>query len=50
DKKVDLLPQGLMVKPFSEASIQLKNSNLQDMSFINVNDYGGRVEHQIKLQ
>ncbi|EHU2631033.1 molecular chaperone, partial [Acinetobacter baumannii] len=49
DKKVDLLPQGLMVKPFSEASIQLKNSNLQDMSFINVNDYGGRVEHQIKL-
>ncbi|OOW34906.1 pilus assembly protein, partial [Acinetobacter baumannii] len=34
----------------SEASIQLKNSNLQDMSFINVNDYGGRVEHQIKLQ
>ncbi|KAA5735366.1 molecular chaperone, partial [Klebsiella pneumoniae] len=39
-----------MVKPFSEASIQLKNSNLQDMSFINVNDYGGRVEHQIKLQ
>ena len=50
DKKVDLLPQGLMVKPFSEASIQLKNSNLQDMSFINVNDYGGRVEHQIKIQ
>ncbi|WP_223814108.1 hypothetical protein [Klebsiella pneumoniae] len=39
-----------MVKPFSEASIQLKNSKLQDMSFINVNDYGGRVEHQIKLQ
>ncbi|MFW1965229.1 molecular chaperone, partial [Acinetobacter baumannii] len=30
--------------------VQLKNSNLQDMSFINVNDYGGRVEHQIQLQ
>ncbi|EXS33960.1 MULTISPECIES: molecular chaperone [Acinetobacter] len=50
DKKVDLLPQGLMIKPFSEASVQLKNGNLQDMSFINVNDYGGRVEHPIKLQ
>ncbi|MCY1441133.1 putative fimbrial chaperone YadV [compost metagenome] len=49
DKKVDLLPQGLMIKPFSEASVQLKNGNLQDMSFINVNDYGGRIEHPIKL-
>lgn len=50
DKKVDLLPEGLMVKPFSDASVQLKNGNVQDMSFINVNDYGGRVEHTIKLQ
>lgn len=50
DKKVDLLPQGLMIKPFSEDKVQLKNDNFQNMSFVNVNDYGGRVENPIKLQ
>ncbi|MBP7880333.1 fimbria/pilus periplasmic chaperone [Acinetobacter sp. NIPH 1852] len=50
DKKVDLLPQGLMLKPFSEDRVQLKNTNTEKMSFINVNDYGGRVERPIKFQ
>ncbi|ENW18629.1 P pilus assembly protein, chaperone PapD [Acinetobacter haemolyticus CIP 64.3 = MTCC 9819] len=50
DKKVDLLPKGLMLKPFSEDRVQLKISNTEKMSFINVNDYGGRVEKPIKFQ
>lgn len=50
DKKVDLLPQGLMLKPFSEDRVQLKTSSTEKISFINVNDYGGRVERPIKLQ
>lgn len=50
DKKVDLLPKGLMLKPFSEDQVQLKTSNTEKMSFINVNDYGGRVERPIKFQ
>lgn len=50
DKKVDLLPQGLMLKPFSEESVSLKTNKLQNMSFIYINDYGGRIEQEIKLQ
>ena len=47
---VDLLPKGLMLSPFSEEKIQLKTANTEKLSFININDYGGRIEHQIKLQ
>ncbi|MEG1398877.1 MAG: fimbria/pilus periplasmic chaperone [Acinetobacter sp.] len=47
---VDLLPKGLMLSPFSEDKIQLKTANTEKLSFININDYGGRIEHQIKLQ
>ncbi|MFU8927027.1 molecular chaperone [Acinetobacter puyangensis] len=50
DKKLDLLPQGLMLKPFSEDKVQLKTTNTEKMSFVNVNDYGGRTERPIKLQ
>lgn len=50
DKKLDLLPEGLMLKPFSEDQVQLKTTNIEKMSFINVNDYGGRIEQPIKLQ
>jgi P pilus assembly chaperone PapD len=39
-----------MLKPFSEDRVQLKTSSTEKMSFINVNDYGGRVERPIKLQ
>ena len=47
--KTDLLQQGLMIAPFSEDKIKLKNKNLADMSFVYINDYGGRVEHLIKF-
>lgn len=47
--KADLLQQGLMVAPFSEDKIKLKNKNVADMSFVYINDYGGRVEHPIKF-
>lgn len=50
DKKVDLLPQGLMLKPFSEERVQLKNTQMTNMSFVNINDYGGRVEKPIQFQ
>lgn len=49
DHKADLLQQGLMVAPFSEDKIKLKNKNVADMSFVYINDYGGRVEHPIKF-
>lgn len=47
---VDLLPKGLMLSPFSEDKVQLKTANTEKLSFISINDYGGRIEHQIKLQ
>ncbi len=50
NKRVDLLPQGLMLSPFSEDQVQLKTTNTAKMSFVNVNDYGGRVEQPINLQ
>lgn len=49
-KPIDLLPKGLMLSPFSEDKVQLKTANTEKMSFISINDYGGRIEHQIKLQ
>lgn len=38
-----------MIAPYSEDKIKLKNKNLADMSFVYINDYGGRVEHTIKF-
>lgn len=49
-KTVDLLPKGLMLAPFSEDKVQLKTASIEKLSFININDYGGRIEHPIKLQ
>lgn len=49
-KQLDLLPQGLMLKPFSTETVVLQSRNLNDMSFVHINDYGGRVEHKIQLQ
>ncbi|USA54141.1 fimbria/pilus periplasmic chaperone [Acinetobacter sp. C32I] len=49
-KPVDLLPKGLMLSPFSEDKIQLKTGNTEKLSYVSINDYGGRIEHQIKLQ
>lgn len=50
EKHVDLLPQGLMLKPFSTEQIALQSNSMEEMSFININDYGGRTEYKIKLQ
>ena len=47
DKTIDLLPEGLMLKPFSEHALSLKHPNTHDMTFITINDYGGRIEHTV---
>lgn len=49
-KQLDLLPQGLMLKPFSTETVALQSNNINEMSFIHINDYGGRIEHKIQLQ
>ena len=46
-KKVNILSEGIMLVPFSEQKIALKNSNVKDMTFTTINDYGGRVERTI---
>ena len=46
-KKVNILSEGIMLVPFSEQKIALKNSNIKDMTFTTINDYGGRVERTI---
>lgn len=38
-----------MLSPFSEDHIKLKNSNITNMSFVYINDYGGRIEQTIKF-
>lgn len=48
-QKVDLLPEGLMLLPFSEQHVSLKGSNVKNMIFTTINDYGGRVESDIKF-
>lgn len=48
DKNTDILLEGIMLKPFSEQNILLKSSNTQNMTFTTINDYGGRVNHNIK--
>lgn len=47
-KNIDILSEGLMLKPFSEQSILLKSPSTQSMTFTTINDYGGRVHHKIK--
>lgn len=49
-KSIDLINEGLMLKPFSEAQVALKTTNTSKMVFTNINDYGGRVESPIKVQ
>ncbi|MEZ6841449.1 hypothetical protein ABVN80_15960 [Acinetobacter baumannii] len=34
---------GFNASPFSEDQIKLKNSNITNMSFVYINDYGGRI-------
>ena len=45
---IDILSEGLMLKPFSEQSVLLKSPSTQNMTFTTINDYGGRVIHKIK--
>jgi chaperone protein EcpD len=49
-KKVDLLSEGLMLKPNSEETVALKQKNIEKMTFTTINDYGGRVTRDIKLR
>ena len=47
-KNIDILSEGLMLKPFSEQNVLLKSPSTQSMTFTTINDYGGRVHHKIK--
>ncbi len=49
-KRIDLLSEGLMLKPFSEENLTLKFANTSNMIFTTINDYGGRTEHSVKVQ
>lgn len=49
-QRIETLPEGLMLKPFSSEKIVLKTTNTAKMTFTTINDFGGRVEHNIKLQ
>lgn len=49
-KSIDLINEGLMLKPFSEDHVTLKTANTSKMVFTSINDYGGRVELPIKVQ
>lgn len=49
-KSIDLINEGLMLKPFSETQVALKTTNTSKMVFTSINDYGGRVESPIKVQ
>lgn len=49
-KRIDLINEGLMLKPFSEDHVALKTANTSKMVFTSINDYGGRVELPIKVQ
>lgn len=49
-KIIDLLPKGLMLAPFSKDTIVLQSDNTEQMSFISINDYGGRNQYQISFK
>ena len=42
--KVEVLTDGMMLIPFSEQKINVKNPNIKGMTFTTINDYGGRVQ------
>lgn len=45
---IEVISDGLMLSPFSEQSLSVKKPNLKGMTFITINDYGGRVEHAVE--
>lgn len=49
DKSVDVLDQGTMLKPFSTEKLNIKSSALGKLTFSTLNDYGGRVTTELKL-
>lgn len=48
-KSEDLIKEGLMMSPFSEEKVNLSHQNSSEFSFIYINDYGSRVEKDIKF-
>ncbi|OTG82483.1 pilus assembly protein [Acinetobacter sp. ANC 4558] len=49
DKNVELLADGVMLKPFSTEKLNISNAVQGKLSFTTINDYGGRVETELKL-
>ncbi len=49
-KEIDLLPSGLLLKPFAEEAVDIQTSGSGKMIFTTINDYGSRVEYDFKTQ
>lgn len=48
-KSSDITPEGVMINPFSEQKIDIKNTNVGKLTFTTLNDYGSRVVNDLKL-
>lgn len=46
---VDIFPEGVLLEPFSEQSIDLKLNNFENLSYVTINDYGGDNEYNLKF-
>jgi len=46
--KEEVLTDGMMLIPFSEQKINVKNPNIKGMTFTTINDYGGRVQQVVE--
>lgn len=46
--KEEVLTDGMMLLPFSEQKINVKNPNIKGMTFTTINDYGGRVQQVVE--
>ena len=50
-KKTDLLSEGIMINPMSSTTLDIKQSvPLNKLTFTTINDFGGRVSTDLKLQ
>lgn len=48
-QKINLIEEGMLLAPFSKNNINLKSDNLNNMKFVLINDYGNRIEKEIKF-
>lgn len=48
-QKINLIEEGMLLAPYSKNNINLKSDNLSNMKFVLINDYGNRIEKEIKF-